>query len=65
MDFGEDNAVMKSLIQTMCVTCCQAHLTMTASTDLHISLSKTLGLRLHWIQPITDNLRARLLNLSK
>uniref|UniRef100_A0A2P2HWU2 U6 snRNA phosphodiesterase 1 n=1 Tax=Hirondellea gigas TaxID=1518452 RepID=A0A2P2HWU2_9CRUS len=41
--------------------CCKLHgLHLTASTDFHISLSKTLLLRLHMIQPLTQHVRATL-----
>ncbi|XP_068224701.1 U6 snRNA phosphodiesterase 1 [Palaemon carinicauda] len=49
-----------SFLASLIATCQQNDVKLTPSTQLHISLTRTLVLQLHWIQPLADDLRVRL-----
>lgn len=50
----------KSLVSSLVSTCRQHNLSLTPAPELHVSLSRTLVLHLHWIHPLTQDLRQRL-----
>ncbi|KAK8731210.1 hypothetical protein OTU49_007488, partial [Cherax quadricarinatus] len=54
-----------SFMASLVATCQEQNVILNPSSDLHISLTRTLILHLHWIQPLTEDLRARLSQISK
>ncbi|XP_045617670.1 U6 snRNA phosphodiesterase 1 [Procambarus clarkii] len=54
-----------SFMASLVATCQEQNVILNPSSDLHISLTRTLILHLHWIQPLTEDFRARLSQVSK
>lgn len=54
-----------SLVSSLVSTCRQHNLSLTPSADLHVSLSRTLVLQLHWIHPLTEDLRRALVHKAR
>ncbi|KAG7158466.1 U6 snRNA phosphodiesterase-like [Homarus americanus] len=62
---GVYGASFASFMASLVAMCQEQNVILTPSSDLHISLTRTLILQLHWIQPLTEDLRARLSQVSK
>lgn len=60
LHLGVYGASFASFLASLVATCQENDVKLTPSTQLHISLTRTLVLQLHWIQPIADDLRVRL-----
>ncbi|XP_042869134.1 U6 snRNA phosphodiesterase-like [Penaeus japonicus] len=65
LHLGVFAASFASFIASLVAACQDHNLILTPSSDLHISLTRTLILRLHWIQPLTEDLRAKLSKFSR
>ncbi|XP_063609902.1 U6 snRNA phosphodiesterase 1-like [Penaeus indicus] len=65
LHLGVFAASFASFIASLVAACQDYNLILTPSSDLHISLTRTLILRLHWIQPLTEDLRAKLSKFSR
>ncbi|XP_076043323.1 U6 snRNA phosphodiesterase 1 [Oratosquilla oratoria] len=65
IQLGVQEDSFKSFVASILELCKQNSVALSSSTDLHISLTRTLVLRLHWIQPIVEDLRARLTHVNK
>ncbi|CAL4106764.1 unnamed protein product, partial [Meganyctiphanes norvegica] len=60
LHLGVYEASFSSFLASLAAVCQDQDLTLQTSTDLHISLSRTLILYLHWIQPLKDYFNQRL-----
>ncbi|XP_042241054.1 U6 snRNA phosphodiesterase-like isoform X2 [Homarus americanus] len=65
LHLGVYGASFASFMASLVAMCQEQNVILTPSSDLHISLTRTLILQLHWIQPLTEDLRARLSQVSK
>lgn len=65
LHLGVYGASFASLLASLVATCQENDVKLTPSSQLHISLTRTLVLQLHWIQPLADDLRGRLGILPK
>merc|ERR1712179_219041 len=60
LHLGVYKASFSSFLASLVAVCQDQNLNLQTSTDLHISLSRTLILYLHWIQPLKDYFNQRL-----
>ncbi|KAK7074942.1 poly(U)-specific 3'-to-5' RNA exonuclease [Halocaridina rubra] len=60
LHLGVYGASFASLLASLVATCQENDVKLTPSTQLHISLTRTLVLQLHWIEPLVATLRERL-----
>ncbi|XP_071538623.1 U6 snRNA phosphodiesterase 1 [Panulirus ornatus] len=65
LHLGVYGASFASFMASLVATCQEQNVVLTPSSDLHISLTRTLILHLHWIYPLTEDLRARVSQISK